>query len=135
MVHLVNAPQPAAETPATLVWAVRLILAEAAALALLTAYLIFQDFTAEPHDLVVALALTVFAALGTVGVAAVGRALGRRSGAARGPAIVVQLMLMVLAYYMLQAGLLWLGVPLLCLALAVGLLVVAPPTTRPLGLG
>ena len=123
----------AVDAPATLVWAVRLLLAEAAALAVLTAYLIVQDVTADAADRVVAIALTVFAALGAVAVAALGRALARRSGAARGPAIVVQLMLMVLSYYMLKAALWWLGVPLLLLGLTVTVLIVLPPTTRALG--
>ena len=124
----------AVDAPATLVWAVRLLLAEAAALAVLTAYLIVQDVTADAADRVVAIALTVFAAFGAVAVAALGRALARRSGAARGPAIVVQLMLMVLSYYMLKAALWWLGVPLLLLGLTVTVLIVLPPTTRALGL-
>ena len=122
------------DAPATLVWAVRLLLAEAAALAVLTAYLIVQDVTADAADRVVAIALTVFAAFGAVTVAAVGRALARRTGAARGPAIVVQLMLMVLSYYMLKAALWWLVVPLLLLGLTVTVLIVLPPTTRALGL-
>ena len=135
MVQQVNAPDPAITTAATLVWAVRLILLEAAGLVLLTAYLIVQDLTADATDLGVAIALTGFAALGAVAVTLVARALSRRSAPARGPAIVIQLMLMVLAYYMIQAGLLWLGPPLLLVALTVGVLLVVPPTTRTLGLG
>jgi hypothetical protein len=139
----VNASEPgdpapadsAVDVPPTLTWAVRLLLGEAAALAVLTAYLIYQDLTATPTSLGVAVALTVFAALGAAGVAMVARALARRSAAARGPAIVVQLMLLVVAYYMVQAGLLRLGVPLIVLGLGVGILLLAPPTTRALGLG
>jgi hypothetical protein len=44
-------------------------------------------------------------------------------------------MLLVISYYMVQAGLLWLGVPLILLGLAVGGLLLAPATTRALGLG
>ncbi len=44
------------------------------------------------------------------------------------------MMLMVLSYYMIRGGLVWLGVPLLLLGLAVGVLIVLPPTTRALGL-
>lgn len=120
--------------PATLRWAVLLLLAEAAGLTLLTAYLIVQDLTADANDLGVAVALTVFAALAALGVAAVGRALHRRSAAARGPAIVFQIMLLGIASYLIQSDLMWLGGPLLSLGLAVGGLLVAPPTTRALGL-
>lgn len=122
------------DAPATLVWAVRLLLAEAVALAGLTAYLVVKDVTADAADRVAAIALTVFAGLGAAAVAALSRALARRSAPARGPAIVVQLMLMVISYYMLQAGLWWLGVPLLVLGLSVIALIVLPPTTRALGL-
>ena len=125
---------PGAQSPATLRWAVRLLSAEAAALAVVTAYLIYQDLTATATSLTVAIALTVFAALGALAVAALARALARRSAGARGPAIVVQLMLLVISYYMVQAGLLWLGVPLILLGLAVAGLLLAPATTRALGL-
>ena len=135
----VNPPEPGpselpGDTPATLLWAVRLLIAEAAALAALTVYLIVEDLTADAADVVVAIALTVFAALGAVAVAALARALARRSAPARGPVIVVQLMLMVVGYYMVRAALLWLGVPLLLLGLVVTVLTVSPPTTRALGL-
>ncbi len=124
-----------ARSPATLRWAVRLLSAEAAALAVVTAYLVYQDLTATATSLTVAIALTVFAALGALAVAALARALHRRSAGARGPAIVVQLMLLVVSYYMLQGGLYWLGVPLILLGPVVGGLLLAPATTRALGLG
>jgi hypothetical protein len=121
--------------PATLAWAVRLLLAEAAALAVVTAFLIYQDLTGSPLSLSVAIALTVFAALGAAGVAMVARALARRSAGGRGPAVVIQLMLLVVSSYMVQGGLLWLGIPLIVLGLTVGVLLLAPATTRALGLG
>jgi hypothetical protein len=128
-------PDTTAELPATLLWAVRLLLGEAGLLAVVTAYLIYQDVTATATSLGVAIALTVFAALGAVAVLALTRALARRSAGSRGPAIVVQILLLVTAYYMLQGGLLWLGVPVLVLGLTVGILLVTPATTRALGLG
>jgi hypothetical protein len=128
-------PDTTAELPATLRWAVHLLLGEAGLLAAVTAYLIYQDVTATATSLDVAIALTVFAALGAVAVLALARALARRSGGARGPAIVVQMLLLVTAYYMLQGGLLWLGVPVLTLGLTTGVLLVTPATTRALGLG
>jgi hypothetical protein len=129
----VDAPRP--QAPATLRWAVRLLYLEAGALAVVTAYLVYQDLTATATSLTVAIALTVFAALAALAVGALARALARRAAGARGPAVVVQLMLLVISYYMVQAGLLWLGVPLILLGLAVGGLLLAPATTRALGLG
>ncbi len=128
----VDAPHP--QSPATLRWAVGLLYLEAGALAVVTAYLIYQDLTAAATSLTVAIALTVFAALGALAVGALARALARRSAGARGPAIVVQLMLLVISYYMVQAGLFWIGVPLILLGLAVGGSLLAPATTRWLGL-
>ncbi len=122
-------------TSTTLAWAVRLLLVEAAALGVVTAFLIYQDLTASPLSLSVAIALTVFAALGTAAVAMIARGLARRSAGARGPAVVIQLMVLVVSSYMVQGGLLWLGVPLIVLGLTVGLLLLAPSTTRALGLG
>jgi hypothetical protein len=135
----VNASEPGIPaapdaTASSLLLAVNLLRAQAAGLAAVTAYLIYQDLTAEAASLGVAIALTCFAALGAAGVALVARFLARRSAAARGPAIVVQLMLLVVSYYMVQAGLLWVAVPLILLALATGAALLAPPTTRSLGL-
>jgi hypothetical protein len=121
--------------PGTLTWAVRLLLAEAAGLGVVAAYLVYQDLTAAAASVGVAVALTVAAALGALGVATVARSLARRSAGARGPAVVVQLMLLVTSYYMLQAGQLWLGVPLIALGAGAGILLLAPPTTKALGLG
>ena len=111
------------------------MLVEAAALAVVTAYLIVQDVTATPVALGVAIGLTLFAALGALAVYALARALGRRAAAARGPALVVQLMLLPLGYYLLQAGQYWWGIPVGLTALSAAVLLLAPPTTRGLGLG
>jgi hypothetical protein len=121
--------------PASLLWAVRLLGAEAAGLAVVTAYLIYQDLTATATSLGVAIALTVLAALGALGTAAVARSLARRSAAARGPAVVVQLMLLLVSPYMLQAGQFWLAVPLIVMSVGAGALLLAPPTTKAIGLG
>ena len=120
--------------PATLAWAVRLIFLEAAGLAALTAYLIYLDLTAEETSVVVAVALTVLAALGAAVVAIVGRALARLTRGARGPAIVAQLFILATGGFLLQTGPSWLGLLLMALAAAVGLLIVLPASTRALGL-
>ena len=121
-------------TPGTLRAAVLLLLVEAAALAVLTAYLLVMDVISDPTALSVAIALTVFTALCAAAVAAVARALRRRSAGARGPAIVVQLMLSVTAAFLVQGGAGWLGFPVLVTALTTGVLLLLPPTTQALGL-
>jgi hypothetical protein len=114
-----------------LLWAVRLLFAEAAGLAVLTAYLLVLDLHADSVPL--AIALTVFAALGAVSVYVVARALGRRAAGARGPAIVVQLMIIASGGFFLQTGPAWAGLLLMALGVLVGLLIVLPSSTRALG--
>jgi hypothetical protein len=122
------------DSPATLVWAVRLLFAEAVALVVLAAYLLFLVFTADLTSVVVAVALTGFVVVAAVAVALVARALGRRSSHARGPAIVVQLFVIASGGFLLQTGTAWVGALLMAFGIGVGLLCVVPPTTRALGL-
>ncbi|MBM7490658.1 hypothetical protein JOD64_001880 [Micromonospora luteifusca] len=119
--------------PVTLRWAVRLLWAEAAVVGLLAAWLVWADLTATTTDLTSALLVTAFAAGAAVVLWALGRALLRRKAGARAPAIVLQLMLLPIGWFMIQAGLGWLGVPLMALGLGVSWLLVSPPTTRALG--
>ncbi|KIR63190.1 hypothetical protein AB0B88_11040 [Micromonospora haikouensis] len=122
------------QDPTTLRWAVRLLRAEAVALGLVAAWLVWADLTATTTDLPSALLVTAFALGGAAALWALGGALGRRRAGARAPAIVLQLMLLPVGWYMIQGGLGWLGVPLMALGLGVSALLVSPPTTRALGL-
>lgn len=122
------------DSPPTLVWAVRLLFAEAVALVVLAAYLLVLDFTAETASIAVAAALTGFAVVTVVAVLLIARALARRSAHARGPAIVVQLFVIASGGFVLQTGTAWIGALLMALGVGVGLLCVVPPTTRALGL-
>jgi hypothetical protein len=112
-----------------------LLLGEAVALAGVTAFLVYEDLTAPATSLVVAVGVTVFAAAGVAALLALARALSRRRAGARGPAIVLQLMLLGVGYSMTQGGLGWLGVLLIVLGVLVSMLLLSPPTTRALGLG
>lgn len=120
--------------PATLVWAVRLLYAETAGLAALTAYLVFLDLTATVASVGLAIGVTVLAALGAVFAFLVARALGRRRPAARGPAIFIQLMIIASGGFLLQVGPRWMGLVLMILGVLIGVLIVLPPTTKALGL-
>jgi hypothetical protein len=133
--YRVRVPDRPDDRPATLRWAIWLLLGEAVALGLLTLYLLYEDLTADATDLALALLITAFAALGTVALVLLARALGNRRPGARAPAIVLQLMLLPVGYYMIGGGLAWLGVPLMALGIAVCVLLVSPPTTRALGVG
>ncbi|MEU8184373.1 hypothetical protein AB0B86_26790 [Micromonospora sp. NPDC049047] len=119
--------------PVTLRWAVRLLWAEAAAVGLVAAWLVWADLTATTTHLASALLVTAFAIGAAVALWALGRALSQRKAGTRAPAIVLQLMLLPIGWFMIQGGLGWLGVPLMVLGLGVGWLLVCPPTTRALG--
>ncbi|MEV0805844.1 hypothetical protein [Micromonospora sp. NPDC050200] len=121
--------------PDTLRWAVRLLRGEAVALALLAGWLIWADLTATKTDLVSALFVTGFAVAGAAALWALGGALARRRAGARAPAMVLQLMLLPVGWFMISGGLGWLGVPLMALGVGVCALLISPPTTRALGFG
>jgi hypothetical protein len=129
----VTSEKPDSVEPATLVWAVRLLYVQAAALAALTAYLIYLDLTARPAGMGVAVGLTVLAAIGVVFIVLVARALGRRRLGARGPAIVVQLMVIATGGFLLQVAPAWLGGVVLAAGVLIGVLIVLPASTRALG--
>ncbi|MER5453341.1 MULTISPECIES: hypothetical protein [unclassified Micromonospora] len=120
-------------TPVTLRWAVFLLRGQAVAVGLIAAWLVVADFTATTTDLVSALLVTAFAIGAAIALWALGSALLRRRAGARAPAIVLQLMLLPIGWFMIQGGLGWLGVPLIALGLGVTWLLVSPPTTRALG--
>lgn len=121
--------------PAMLQWAVRLLRGEGVALGLVAAWLVYEDLAATATDLPSALLVTAFAVGGAIALWALGSALARRRAGARAPAIVLQLMLLPVGWYMIQGGLAWLGVVLIALGLSVCALLVSPPATRALGFG
>ncbi|MEW2381718.1 hypothetical protein AB0873_06465 [Micromonospora sp. NPDC047707] len=122
-----------APIPGPLRWAVLLLRGEAVAVGLVAVWLLWADLTAPTVDLASALLVTAFAAGAAAALWALGGALARRRAGARAPAIVLQLMLLPIGWFMLQGGLGWLGVPLMALGLAVTALLVSTPTTRALG--
>ena len=119
--------------PASLLWAVRLLLLEAAGLAALTVYLVVRLLTADSVLIAVAASLIVMCALGAAAVFVVARSLGRRRPGARGPAVLVQLLVIASGGFLLQTGPAWAGVALMALGLLIGLLIVLPASTRALG--
>ncbi|MER7890567.1 hypothetical protein AB0C04_10785 [Micromonospora sp. NPDC048909] len=120
--------------PVTLRWAVRLLRAEAVAVGLIAVWLLWADLTADTTaGLTSALLVTVFTVGAAAALWALGGALARCRAGARAPAIVLQLMLLPIGWYMIQGGLGWLGVPLMALGLGVSALLLSPPTNRALG--
>ncbi|MEU6075530.1 hypothetical protein [Micromonospora sp. NPDC047074] len=119
--------------PVTLRWATRLLRAEAVAVGLVAAWLVWADLTATTTDLTSALLVTAFAIGAAAVLWALGGALARRRAGARAPAIVLQLMLLPIGWFMVQGGMGWLGVPVMALGLGVAVLLLSAPTTRALG--
>lgn len=123
--------------PATLRWAVVLLLAEGAVVALVTAYLIYLDATTtqlrRDNRLGNAIMITGLALGVAVLLALCGWALARRRGWARGPGVFLELMLLPIGYFMIQAGKPWAGVPVLMIGLLGAGLLVASPTREALG--
>jgi len=115
-------------------WAVWLLLAEAVAVGGVAAFLAYEDLTGAATDLTAALAVTGFAVLMAAALAGLAVGLHRRRSGARAPAIVLQLMLLPIGYYMIDGGLAWLGIPVMALGLLVCALIVNPASTRALGL-
>ncbi|GIF72730.1 hypothetical protein [Asanoa siamensis] len=126
---------PAEPAPSTLRAAVWLLFAEAAGMVVLTAYLVYELLTVEAVDTTSGLLLAVFAAFGALALFLIGRALGQGRAGARGPGIVLQLMLCAVGYYMIQGGLAWLGALLIALGLLLCGLMLAPASNRALGVG
>ncbi|WP_238016854.1 hypothetical protein KZZ52_05695 [Dactylosporangium sp. AC04546] len=121
------------QTPATLRWAVRLLLLEGAGLAALTLLFVYWDVTADFAALEMALSSTGYVALMAAIFIGVGIALHHRKRWARGPGIVVQMLQMPIGWTMLTHGQPYVGVPLFALGLAGAILLFAPSTRVALG--
>ncbi|MFI7246963.1 hypothetical protein [Micromonospora chalcea] len=121
--------------PGTLRAAVLLLRAEAVALGLIAVWLIWSDLTAPKTDLISALWVTAFAVGGAAALWALGGALSRRRAGARAPAIVLQLMLLPVGWFMIEGGMGWLGLPLIAFGIGMVGLLVSGPTNRALGFG
>lgn len=116
------------DLPAPLRWAVWLLAVEAAGGGVLAAILLYQGFAAEPTDRGNALALAGFAAVLAAVLAGLALALSRRKPRARAPAIVLQLLAVMLAYLLVTEGLVGVGLPIAVLGIVVVTLLLAPST-------
>jgi hypothetical protein len=119
--------------PVTLVWGIRLLAVEAAAF-LLVLFLAYADLTADADSAQGALAVTLYTALMAALMGMLGWALWRRRAWARGPAIVVQLLLLPIGYTMATGGLGWVGLVVMAVGLCGAGTLLAPPTRAALGM-
>jgi len=119
--------------PGPLRWAVGLLAAEAVGVAAVAGLLTYQGFAGEPADLGAALSLAGFTAVTAAALAGLAVALGRRKPRARAPAIVLQLLTVMVALVLATGGAPGLGLPLAGLGVAVVTLLLAPSTGEALG--
>jgi hypothetical protein len=122
--------RPRAEVPGAVRRAALVVAVESAALAAVALVLLWLTLTSEPDSVSRALAEVVYVSLGAglLGAAAVG--LWRMSGWARGPVVVLQILLGLLGYTLaFEADRPLIGVPVLALV-AVELYLLATPEAR-----
>jgi hypothetical protein len=115
--------------PSTLRWAIWLLLAEAAGLVALAVFLVYAALTRSSQSATSAVAIVVFTLLMAAFLAGLGYALARLHRWARGPALVVQLLLLPIAWSVLTNGIAVFGVIMIVIGLA-GVATLLAPTTR-----
>jgi hypothetical protein len=120
--------------PGTLRWAIWLLLVQALGVAVETGFVVYDAFTQTARSLGTALS-TVAVWLGlTVLLALLAWQLSRRRSWARGVAIVLQLLMVLLGYTLVTSGLPWFGVPVMAVALTGAALLLAPSSREALGI-
>jgi hypothetical protein len=121
--------------PTTLRAAVGLLCLETAGMAVLAAVEIYDVFTKPARYVQWAVALGVMLVLLTALFGFLAYRLSQRRGGGRNTAVVLNLLALPVGWYMLQGGLPVFGVLLWAVCAATIVLLLAPPTTRALGLG
>lgn len=122
--------RPHGEAPRTLRWAAVVVGVEAGALAAGALVLLYLVVTSTAASVAAAIGEVVFVAAGAAVLAAAAVGLWRVAGWARGPVVVLQLLLAALAYTTaFEAGQPAIGLPVLVL-IAVELYLLATPESR-----
>lgn len=124
---------PDAGSPASLRWAIRLLAVEAIALLGVVVLLVIADLAAPAVSFRNGMLVTLYAAIMTAILAGLSWSLHRRRAWARGPAIVLQLLLLPIGYYMITGGQALIGVPVMIIGLAGAATLLAPSTRAALG--
>jgi hypothetical protein len=118
--------------PSTLRWAIWLLFAEGAGLVALAVFLVVVAFTGTSQSATSAVALVIFTLLMAVFLAGLGYALTRRRRWARGPALVLQLLLLPIGYSNVTSGIKALGIVMIVIGLAGCATLLAPATSAAL---
>ncbi len=111
-----------------------LLYVEAVGTAVAAGFFAYEGFTQKSVSVGSAVTSVAYPAGIAVLLAGLGLLLSRRRGWARGPAIVLQLLLLPIGYYMIAGGVPWLGVPVMLFGLVCAGLLLAPATRLSLGI-
>ena len=111
-----------------------MLVAESAGLLAVAGFLVYAEISAPAQSALSASALTVATVLVAALLGLLARALTRRRAWARGPAIVLQGLLLPIGYTMATNGLPALGVPLIMIGLGGAGALLAPSTRAALGM-
>lgn len=126
--------QSGQSSPATLKWAVGLLSVETLAVIGLTIFLVYEDLAGAAQNQGLATFMTWYAGAYAIGFAVATWGLARRKRWSRTPALVLNLFLVPIGWFMLQEGLWWAGIPLIGYALLVAWLLLVAPTREALGI-
>jgi hypothetical protein len=118
----------------TLRWAVRVLAVEAVALTGLAIYVAWATLARSTTSKQGAGALLALIVIGVLIVAGLSRALSNLKTWARGPAIVLELLLLPIGYTMISGGLAYVGIPVMLVGIVGAGLLLAPATRTALGL-
>src|SRR5262245_13318815 len=110
-------PEAPPREPATLRFAVWMLAGEAVALFAVLLFLLYEDLTGAAGTAQGAIAVTLYTAIFGGILGGLASALHRRRRWARGPAIVVQMLLIPIGYTMAAGGLPALGLPVMLIGL------------------
>ena len=125
---------PRTTVPGSLRWAVRLLFVQAVGAAVVGGVLVYAAFT-QPAVSLASGVTTVAVPFGLGALLAVlAWQLTRRRSWARGLAIVLELLLLLLGYPMVTGGAAWAGIPLMALSLGGAALLLAPSSREALGI-
>lgn len=119
--------------PGPLRAAVWLLAVEAAATLAVAGLLVYQGIAGQPADVGAAFSLAGFTAVGSAALVGLAVALAHRKPRARAPAIVLQLIAVMLAWVLVTGGEPAFGIPIAVVGVAVATLLLAPSTGTALG--
>jgi hypothetical protein len=118
--------------PITLSTAAAIEAVEGVAVAAVGLYVGIEAIVGSPNDLASAIVLAVMAIAAGVGLVAVGRGLWQVRRWGRAPALLTQIFAVIAAISMIQSSRQVVGGVLIVVAVAAGVALLSPPTTRAL---